>query len=246
MPHRLSRLGRAVVMVVVLAALGGQQATAGWICLPPALSCVSWLFALGTLAQNIQSELQSHTALDESGDTSPPLCLTEAVSLSVWGEPAQQKVQVSQSVTVKIYGHFSQPVISFGFHLDYDSALLNLDQITLNPTFRALHSDYDAGVAGLAFPDGVSGDRVLLATARFTALGPGTTGIGLSATQADPTEGFAFVGCGEGDTSFTPSTVTIIQREPPPPKPPPPVPEPSSVLGLLAGAAWLRRRRAGR
>lgn len=241
--QRLSRLGRAVPVVVVLAALGGQQARAEWICLPPAYSALAWLFTIGTLVERAQNHADAPTT-DEAKDTVPPLCLTEPVSLSVWAEPVRQEIQTSQSTTVKIYGSFSEPVISFGFHLDYDSALLNLNQLDLAPSFKALNSDYAAGVAGLAYPDGVSGDRVLLATARFTAMGTGTTQIGLTVTPGDPTEGFAMLGCGSGQVTFTPSSLTIIQREPPPPRPPPPIPEPSSVLCLLAAIGLLRRRRA--
>jgi len=149
-------------------------------------------------------------------------------------------------MTVQIYGSFSQPLTSFGFHLDYDDVLLDLKQLKLAPAFNPLASNYTDGVAGLAYPDSVSGDRVLLATARFTTKAVGDAEIGAAVTPNDPTEGFALSGACSSEATLTPATVTIIQREPPPPRPPPPVPEPSSVLLLLAGAGLLWQRRGAR
>jgi hypothetical protein len=247
--QRLSRIGRAVIVVVVLGALGGQQVSAEWICLPPAFSCLAWLFSIGTLVHTLQD--QSRASLfppdtEQSTEPTPPLCLTGPVPVSVWAEPVRKEVQISQSITVKIYGDFSQPVMSFGLHLDYDSALLGLQQLKLAPAFHPLHSNYTDGVAGLAYPSGVSGDRVLLATARFTTTGIGDADIGLAVTPNDPTEGFALSGVCGSQATLTPTTVTIIQREPPPPRPPPPVPEPGSVLLVLTGTSLLRRRRGAR
>jgi hypothetical protein len=242
MMQRLSRFRRAIVVVVAVVALGGQQASAALICLPPVFCALSWLFAVGTVAQTAVTSRTALTASGESEEPVPPLCLTEPVSLSVWAEPVHSQTQVSQTVTVKIYGDFSQPVVSFGFHLDYDSTLLTLTGLTPASSFHALNPTHAHGVAGLAYPDGLSGDRVLLATARFRANAVGTSDIGLVVTPNDPTEGFEVVGSCETQNTLTPASVTIVQREPPPPRPPPPIPEPTSLLCVLAGMGMLRRR----
>ncbi len=234
--QRLSRLNRAFVVIAAVAVLGVQQASAAWICLPPLFSAVAWVATIANFAQN-QLISQSRAGLSDSGDSErpTPLCLTDPVSLSVWAEPVNSEIQLSQTVTVKIYGEFSEPVISFGFHLDYDRTLLTLTGLTPASTFTALNSPHTDGVAGLAYPDSLEGDRVLLATARFKANAVGTSEIDIAVTPNDPTEGFELASACDSEATLAPASVTIIDR---------PIPEPSSLLLLLAGVGVLGRRTA--
>jgi hypothetical protein len=244
MSYRWSRLGRNVGVIFALALLGGQQASAAWICLPPPPCPVIWLFGLGMLGGGIQ-ELQSRMALtpsDQSDKEFPPLCLTEAAPVSVWAEVSRSKVTVGQTFDVKIFADFSDPIISFGFHFEYDSALVALENIHLAPAFSSLQSNYADGVAALAYPNVAEGNRVLLATGHFRARTAGAGDIGVDVTSGDSTEGFALAGCGQAEANFTSDSVTIKDREPPTKPKPPVVPEPTSMVCLLAGLGLLRGR----
>jgi hypothetical protein len=244
MLHRSSRLGRNIIVLVSLAVLGGQQASAAWICLPPIACVLGWLFTLGGVVQGTQEAIasQSRAALTPTDDSSaaeaPPLCLTEDVSMSVWLEADKAKINPGDSLTVKVYADINEPIVSFGFHLDYDTSLLFLDGLQVAPAFRALDSQYPDGVAALAYPTPAEGDRVLLATANFTGRDVGTADIGIAITAGDATEGFALRGCGEADITVTPTSVKIER----PRRPPPPIPEPTTMLSLVVGFGLLSRR----
>lgn len=242
MLHRSSRLGRIFIILVGFAVLGGQQANAAWICLPPVFCALGWLFTLGTVVQTAQETItsQSHAALtptDDSAAEAPPLCLTEDVSMSVWLEPDKTKINPGDALTVRIYADLSEPIVSFGFHLDYDTTRLFLDGLQVATAFRALDSQYPDGVAALAYPTPAEGDQVLLATARFTGRDVGTADIGIEITSGDATEGFALRGCGEGEMTITPTSVKIER----PRRPPPPIPEPTTMLSLLVALGLLSR-----
>jgi len=235
MLHRSSRLGRIFIILVGFAVLGGQQANAAWICLPPVFCALGWLFALGTVTQETIAS-QSRAALtptDDSAAETRPLCLTEAVSMSVWLEPDKTKINPGDALTVSIYADLSEPIVSFGFHLDYDTTRLFLDGLQVAPAFRALDSQYPDGIAALAYPTPAEGDQVLLATARFTGRDVGTADISLEMTAGDATEGFALRGCGEGEMTVTPTSVKIERRR---------IPEPTTMLSLLVGLGLLSRR----
>ncbi|MCK4658299.1 MAG: PEP-CTERM sorting domain-containing protein [Phycisphaerae bacterium] len=86
------------------------------------------------------------------------------------------------------------------------------------------------GLAGLAFPDSVSGDDILLGTFTFIPTGIGTTDLNLSYTLGDLGEGFALDPAGFADVMFTAGSITVI-------------PEPTALALLAFGGFVLIRRR---
>lgn len=98
------------------------------------------------------------------------------------------------------------------------------------PAAPSENKDSD-GLAGLAFPDGVFGDDILLATVEFQPLAYGTTGLELSDDYpADLTEGFALWASGFATVNYGVGSISVI-------------PEPATLtLLVLGGLAALRRR----
>jgi hypothetical protein len=88
--------------------------------------------------------------------------------------------------------------------------------------FPAFSPDGD-GLAGLAFPTGVSGIGVVLATLSFSADAIGDTYLFLSITPGDPTEGFGLDPMGFANVIFEPGHLQVV-------------PEPSALL--LGGLGW--------
>lgn len=76
------------------------------------------------------------------------------------------------------------------------------------------------GLAGIAFPTGVSGNDILLATITFSGDAVGETDLFLSTTPQDLTEGFGLDPTGFAEVSFAPGHVEVI-------------PEPASVSLLV-------------
>jgi len=240
MRNRVSRFGRVALLLTGLALLGGQQASAAWICLPPPACPLIWFFTLTTIAQEIPQSRFGMPPPSDSSEDAPPLCLTPPPSPSVFLQASKSDLMQNQAFSVKIYGDFEQPVVSFGFHLDYDSTRLTLREIDLAPRFRSLNTDAPSEVAAMAYPRSVAGNNVLLAVARFTASDLGTASIGVDIAAGDATEGFAYEECGVASPDTTPISVTI--REPTPRRRPP-VPEPTTAMGLMSALLLGRRRR---
>jgi hypothetical protein len=178
---------------------------------------------------------------DQSGLEPPPLCLTDPPSPDVFLQSSKSDLTLGQTFSVRITANIDEPVVSFGFHLDYDTTRLTLLEIDVAPRFSPLHAEAASEVAALAYPRPVEGDNVLLAVARFTARALGRARIDIDTTPDDPREGFAYRDCGIAEPNSTPVRVTV--QEPPPPRRRPPVPEPATVTGVLSAFLLLGRRR---
>lgn len=235
----LSKRG-AFALVAIALAIGGagvKTAAASPICLPCWNPCaISTLFFSAWAITTLQQ--------DRTPPTRPipkPICDTPRGRVSLHVDPLISGLAPGNEFDVRITADIDPAISSYGFHLTFDTGLLSLVDISAAPGFKELPSEYTTGVAALAYPNVASGSNVVLATARFTALNPGTATISATLTEGDPTEGFAQVPCGFAAWDVTPGTVTITPPAPRPDPNDPPIPEPTSLALLLCGAL-LRRR----
>lgn len=211
-----------VALVALLALAGASRATASAICFP--CSLVWGAFFLPFLPPPDDPERPTPECTNEQG----------LVSLQVI--PLDTEMEPADTFLVNIAADIDQPIVSYGFHLFFDTSLLSLNSLEIAAPFTPLPVSDPASAAGLAYPDSAVGNNVLLATAQFTALAPGVASIGAAVTDASPVEGFAQRGCGFAELVVTPGLVTIDE-------PDKPIPEPSTVGLLLAGLALNRVRR---
>lgn len=148
-------------------------------------------------------------------------------------DPAVKNVLPGEIFTIDIVADMTNPIVGWGLDLtiaDPAVAVRTATDPVIGPDWDpAFAPDLD-GLAGLAFPDGVSGMGIVLATVEFQAVGAmGTsTNLVLSVTPGDLTEGFALYPSGFDGYEFSLGTVNIV-------------PEPAALV-LLALGALIRRR----
>jgi len=120
-----------------------------------------------------------------------------------------------------------------GWGLDLDVALPAVADwtfVSVGPSWTGVPAPDGDDLAGLAFPDPVSGMGIVLATVDFTGYTPGVTGIMPGVTPGDLKEGFVQLGGAFVPATFTGGTVEVI-------------PEPATLTLLaLVGLVVLRRR----
>lgn len=159
------------------------------------------------------------------------MCLSEEVCVRF--DPPLSTVQVNDNFTVNLVADIDPLVVGWG--LDLQIVTPGVISQTAVPAiglawFAANGQDGD-GLAGLAFPDSLSGPGVVLATLSFQAHAIGETDLLASFTSGDLTEGFAKDPSGFATTTFELGHVSVI-------------PEPSScLLGLSMLAPLMGRRR---
>jgi hypothetical protein len=141
-------------------------------------------------------------------------------------------LDVSPTTTVAILADIPQAEAILGWGLDLllgDLGIASMSGVTIGPLFNPAFAPDGDELAGLAFPDCVFGDGVLLATVELTGNAFGLTSMALGATQGDLTEGFALCGSGFAPAVYGEGTVNVI-------------PEPASLAMLALGILALRRR----
>jgi len=155
-------------------------------------------------------------------------------TVTVWFDAQDSNVAPGENVDVVIMAEFSDAIIAWGIDLTIaDESVATLVDIDIaDPPWVALPRARDGdGLAGIAFPEGVSGITPL-ATLTFLGGDIGTTAISLSYDLDDEAEGFALDPPPDEldlDVTFIDGTITV--------------PEPGSLaLFALCGLAALRRR----
>lgn len=164
-------------------------------------------------------------------------CVSAATAglVTVRFDPPDQTVNLGDPFSVSLVADISDPVLGWG--LDFTIANPSVAALSgppvIGPQWFPFSTPDGDGLGGIAFPNSISGNNVLLATLNFTADSLGDTNLLLSVTPGDLTEGFPLDPTGFATLSFEPGHVTVI-------------PEPASVAILaFAGLGAIRpvRRR---
>jgi MYXO-CTERM domain-containing protein len=164
------------------------------------------------------------------------LAASEASALSVVRFlPESMEVLPGAPFDLYVLGDLSTPIVGFGLDVSFDpSRASQVGTPAIGPSWVAVFAADGDGLAGVAFPSGVAGFGVLLATLRLEPIALGPLQIEASITPGDLSEGFALAGAGFDDVVLQGITLQVV------------VPETSSLgLALLgvALASALRRRR---
>ncbi len=135
--------------------------------------------------------------------------------------PDRTTVVVGETLRVELRADLGAPVLGWGMDLGVDPAwLVPAAAPLIGADWLAVPAADGDGLAGLAFPSGVSGTGILLASVELEALLPGEVLLFADVSLEDPSEGFAL-----DPTGFDDWTVGIAEIQV--------VPEPGSG-GLLA------------
>jgi hypothetical protein len=161
-------------------------------------------------------------------------CLTAgsaSAQVTVHIAPAQQTHSVGDLFSVTIKADIAAPVVGWGLDLSFNTALITrVSPPTIGPIWVAAPSSDGDGLAGFAFPSGISGNDILLATLQFSATSIGQSDLVLSVTPGDLNEGFPLELTGFSNITFVNGHVSLV-------------PEPSACLVFIGFAAlvWPQR-----
>jgi len=152
--------------------------------------------------------------------------------------PSSVTVADSFMFTIDIVADINTPILGWGLDISISNptAVNGLLAQSIGPNWFAVNTPDGDGLAGLAFPNPVSGSNVLLATLTFSTDQPGVSTLDLSVTPGDASEGFPLAPSGFGTFALESAEINVVF-----------VPEPATSL-LLVGAAVasLRARRRAR
>jgi hypothetical protein len=147
-------------------------------------------------------------------------------------DPTPKVVNLGDTFTIDIVADMTSDIVGWGLDLtiaDPSVAMRTAADPVIGPDWDPAFAPDGDGLAGLAFPAGVSGNDILLATVEFQAMALGVTDLYLSITPGDLTEGFALYPTGFDDAVFTAGQIRVI-------------PEPAALALLGLGVLALRRR----
>jgi len=142
---------------------------------------------------------------------SAPMVLAQPITVSL--APSSSQVLVNDTFDIVISAILPDEIIGFGFDLLFDDALVQVTGTQIADPFVPLHTPDGDGLAGLSYPNTVSGTNINLATVSLLALSPGLADISIGVTPGDLTEGFS------GTTSYldfvaNPTSVEIVSDTP--------------------------------
>lgn len=168
----------------------------------------------------------------------------EAGTIGLTFQTDSWEVNVSDTLDVSIVADFTEPLLGFGFELEFDDDLLEQNDFTVGPAFTAVPTGSNDFVSGLAFPLPVSGSNILLGRASFTALRAGRSELEIEIEEGDLTEGFAEVPVGLfAKLDAAEAVVTIASAPGGSGTGESPVPEPATLLLLALGSLGIMTRR---
>lgn len=149
-------------------------------------------------------------------------------------EPALSEIILGHDFEIDIVADINNPVVGWGLDVTVATpgVITSAGDPDIGPSWFAVNAPDGDKLAGLAFPNGIVGTDVLLATLHFTADADGETDLLLSVTPGDNSEGFALDPSGFGTYLFESGHVYV--------------PEPTSLAIFLTCACALRRRTARR
>lgn len=147
-------------------------------------------------------------------------------------DPPDQTVNLGSAFSVNLIADISDPVLGWGLDLTIQNAATAslLGPPVIGPQWFPFSTPDGDGLGGIAFPNSISGNNILLATLNFTADSLGDTNLLLSVTPGDLTEGFPLDPTGFADISFETGHVTVI-------------PEPVSLVLVLSSFLVVSHRR---
>lgn len=155
---------------------------------------------------------------------------TAAADVIVSFSPLTDTTTVGGSVAYEIRADLTNPILGWGLDLSLSNpAVASVTGVAVGGSWTAASGDGD-GLGGLAFPSGISGANILLATVTLEGDAIGSTDLLLSVTPGDQTEGFALDPIGfDGNVTLGSGELNVV-------------PEPASLMLIGLGALALRRR----
>ncbi|MCK4660931.1 MAG: hypothetical protein KAV82_15530 [Phycisphaerae bacterium] len=133
-------------------------------------------------------------------------------SVIVRFDPPDITVDLGDVFNINIVADISDLVVAWGLDLtiDDESVVSLVGEPTIVPDWIAAYAPDGDGLAGVAFPNSISGSDILLATVTFSADVIGETDLLLSVTPGDFNEGFGLDPEGFDTVTFELGHVTVI------------------------------------
>ena len=155
---------------------------------------------------------------------------TALATVIVRFNPSNAEVQKGQQFQVQIVADIPSPVVGWGLDVAHStSAISQVGSPAIGPAWSAAFAPDGDDLAGMAFPQSISGSGILLATLTFSADTLGGTDLIASITPGDLTEGFPLDPTGFADVTFQTGHIQVT-------------PEPAMLGLILVGATALRSR----
>ncbi len=149
-------------------------------------------------------------------------------------DPALSEIILGHDFEIDVVADINAPVVGWGLDVTVATpgVISQIADPAIGPSWFAVPTPDGDKLAGLAFPDSVSGSNILLATLHFRADADGETDLLLGITPGDQTEGFALDPTGFATTHFETGHVSV--------------PEPQSLVIMILSCAGALRLRNGR